>query len=314
MEHDLGKVGKTADGYTVKFERTFNHSIDKVWDAITNPEKLKYWFTDFEMELKVGSKIVIRFRDKDRTPSYGEVVLLDRPRRFVFTWEGEVADWQLYEEGKDACRLVFTYSKISDAYAINVPAGFHTLIVRLDEMLEGSQKIYPFGAEEDNVEHLTIKQKYEEIILSQYPELQRYQPIVVEQACNASPERVWQALTDVNQMRKWYFDISEFKAEPGFEFSFYGEGSKGEQYKHVCKVIEVVFGKKLSYSWQYEGLEGSSTVTFELRPVGKKTSVKLTHRGLHTFPHHPDFSRDSFGAGWSELIGKLLKDFVEKTT
>ncbi len=137
------------------------------------------------------------------------------------------------------------------------------------------------------------------------------EPFVIERTYNAPIEKVWKAITDRQEMKQWYFDLAEFKAEPGFEFSFTG-GPPDKQYLHLCKVTEVVPGKRLSYSWRYDGYEGNSFVTFELFEEGEKTRLKLTHTGLDTFPAHPDFARSSFEAGWNELIGKLLKDFVEK--
>ena len=73
-------------------------------------------------------------------------------------------------------------------------------------------------------------------------------PIVIERTYNASVEKVWKAITDRDEMKKWYFDIAEFKAEPGFEFEFVGEGKQGEKFLHLCKVDEVIKNKKLSYS------------------------------------------------------------------
>jgi uncharacterized protein YndB with AHSA1/START domain len=137
------------------------------------------------------------------------------------------------------------------------------------------------------------------------------EPFVIERVLNASPERVWQAISDREKMKQWYFDLAEFKAEPGFEFSFEG-GPDDRKYMHLCKVTEVVPGKKLTYSWRYEGYEGNSFVTFELFDEGKQTRIKLTHAGLETFPKHPDFARSNFEDGWTDLIGNFLKNFVEK--
>lgn len=138
-------------------------------------------------------------------------------------------------------------------------------------------------------------------------------PLTVEQTYRASPEKVWKALTEKDQMKHWYFDLDAFRAEPGFEFSFPGQGHEGEKYIHRCKILEVVEMKKLSYSWTYEGYEGYSVVTFELFPEGDNTRLKLTHTGLESFPaNNPDFARSSFNGGWTELITKLLKDFVER--
>ena len=65
-------------------------------------------------------------------------------------------------------------------------------------------------------------------------------PIIVERIYNAPIEKVWNAITDKDEMKKWYFDLAEFKAEPGFEFQFYGEGKQGQKFLHLCKVTEVI--------------------------------------------------------------------------
>lgn len=138
-------------------------------------------------------------------------------------------------------------------------------------------------------------------------------PYSIERVYDAPLSKVWKAITDKNDMKQWYFDLSEFKAEPGFRFSFSGKGSKGELYVHHCEVKEVIPEKKLSYSWTYENVSGYSLVTFELFKEGNKTRLKLTHEGIESFGStSPDFAKESFAAGWTELIGKLLKDFVEK--
>lgn len=138
------------------------------------------------------------------------------------------------------------------------------------------------------------------------------QPVTVEETYNAPVEKVWNAITDRDEMKKWYFDIAEFKAEPGFEFQFYGENKTGDKYLHLCKVMEVINKKKLSYTWRFEGYEGDSLVTFELFKEGDKTRVKLTHEGLETFPvHNGDFAPANFQEGWNHIIGTTLKDFSE---
>ena len=138
------------------------------------------------------------------------------------------------------------------------------------------------------------------------------QAVVIERTYNAPVEKVWKALTDVDQMRQWYFDLKEFKPEVGFEFSFVVE-HKGNTYDHRCKITEVVPQKKIAYSWRYAGEEGDSLVTFELFADGDKTRLKLTHEGLETFPKLPAYARTNFEKGWTEIIGSSLKQYVEET-
>jgi uncharacterized protein YndB with AHSA1/START domain len=139
------------------------------------------------------------------------------------------------------------------------------------------------------------------------------QPVIVERTMHASPKKIWEALTDKNEMKKWYFDLSEFKAVPGFRFTFDGQNKKGEKKVHLCEVKEVIPMKKLSYSWRYEGVEGDSLVAFELFPDGDQTKVRVTHTGLETFPPESgDFAKENFLEGWTFIINNSLKEFVEQ--
>lgn len=137
------------------------------------------------------------------------------------------------------------------------------------------------------------------------------EPIVMERTLVAPVGRVWTALTDVNEMRQWYFDLEEFKPEVGFEFEFVVE-HEGNNYHHLCKVTEVIPQKKIAYSWRYKGEPGNSLVTLEIFPEGDKTRLKLTHSGIETFPKTPAYARKNFEAGWTQIIGSELKQFVER--
>jgi uncharacterized protein YndB with AHSA1/START domain len=134
--------------------------------------------------------------------------------------------------------------------------------------------------------------------------------VVIERTFAAPVARVWKALTDVGEMKQWYFDLKEFKPEVGFEFEFIVE-HEGMKYHHLCKITEVIPQRKLAYTWRYKGHEGNSLVTFELFADGNKTRLKLTHEGLETFPKTPAFARKNFMKGWTEIIGSSLKAFVE---
>lgn len=141
--------------------------------------------------------------------------------------------------------------------------------------------------------------------------MSRNEPFIIERVLQAPIQKVWKAITDKEQMKEWYFDIAEFKPEVGFEFSFTA-GREDKPYLHLCKVVEVVMGKKLSYTWRYDGYEGNSVVTFELFPEGTNTRLKLTHEGLETFPaSNPDLAKENFAEGWNAIIGKSIKEFVE---
>lgn len=140
-----------------------------------------------------------------------------------------------------------------------------------------------------------------------------HEPFVIERTFNASASAVWKAVTDKNEMKKWYFDLKEFKPETGFEFEF-SAGRDEKQYLHLCKVTEASPEQKLTYSWQYAGYEGNSFVTFELFEEDGSTRLRLTHQGLETFPKdNPDLAKERFAEGWNYIIGQSLTAYLEKS-
>lgn len=138
-------------------------------------------------------------------------------------------------------------------------------------------------------------------------------PLVVEHIYKASPDRVWEAITDIGQMRKWYFpDLDGFRPEIGFKFTFSGNSDCGE-YIHDCVVTEVEQGSKLTYSWSYRNYPGMSYVTWDLYPHEGGTLLVLTHKGLETFPQDlRDFTRESFTGGWTYFVNEALPEFLEE--
>lgn len=140
------------------------------------------------------------------------------------------------------------------------------------------------------------------------------EPVVKEEVFNASASSLWKAFTDKDEMKQWYFELEEFKPEPGFEFQFYG-GTEEHKYLHLCKVTEAAPEKKLTYSWRYDGYPGISYVTFELNPAGREGLTKLTliHEGIESFGNdNPDLAKENFIEGWNEIIGTSLKNYIEK--
>lgn len=137
--------------------------------------------------------------------------------------------------------------------------------------------------------------------------------VVIEETFNAQISKVWNALTDKEEMKQWYFDLKEFKPEVGFKFDFIGGAEDGEQYVHLCEVTSVKPNQKLSYTWKYKGYSGNSEVIFELTDEVDQTTVKLTHKGLDTFPKdNPDLGIHNFVEDCNHLIHKSLKNHLEK--
>jgi len=139
-----------------------------------------------------------------------------------------------------------------------------------------------------------------------------HKPIILEKTFKTTPTKLWNALTDNKEMKHWYFNLEDFRAEVGFQFQFSGGPSPDKQYLHLCEVTEVIPEQKLTYSWKYKGYAGISFVSFELFPDGENTKLKLTHEGLESFPNeNADFARHNFEEGWDSIINESLQKYLE---
>jgi uncharacterized protein YndB with AHSA1/START domain len=138
------------------------------------------------------------------------------------------------------------------------------------------------------------------------------EPIVIECIYNVPTSRVWKAIADISEMKKWYFEIPMFKPEVGNKFEFSGGPSPDRQYLYECVVMEVIPGKKLSYSWRYPGYPGNTVVVFEISVDEMSASLRLTHSGITSFPgNNADFNRNNFVTGWNYIINTSLKNYLE---
>lgn len=169
-----GTLQKNNDGYTIILERVYNHRIEKVWDAITNPEKMTMWFTDVEWDFRPGGEITFIFQDEERTRMHGKIKTINPPRLLEYEWHNEVpphefARWELFEEGTEKTKLVLTYSRVIEDYAIGVSAGWHITLDDLERLLDGETAFEPFGGGPTE-KSKAMKKVYEDIFKQTFKE------------------------------------------------------------------------------------------------------------------------------------------------
>lgn len=136
--------------------------------------------------------------------------------------------------------------------------------------------------------------------------------IIVESKINAKVDQVWAAITELDQLKKWFFDnIPSFEPKVGFETSFIVDA--GERlFDHRWKIIEVEKNSKISYNWRYAGYAGDSNVHFELFPQDENTLIRLTTEIIEDFPQDiPEFRMESCIGGWNYFIKERLPKYLE---
>lgn len=137
-------------------------------------------------------------------------------------------------------------------------------------------------------------------------------PFIIEAEYDVPVERVWKAIADPDDLRQWYFDLPSSSSKIGVPDEF----EKAEEPDNItpdkCMAVEIIEGKKISYTWKYEVYPGNSLVTFELSGEGKKTKLLFTHQGLETYPvSNPELARDNIISGWRYMLDTAIKVFLE---
>ncbi|WP_437921356.1 SRPBCC family protein [Sphingobacterium sp. LRF_L2] len=137
-------------------------------------------------------------------------------------------------------------------------------------------------------------------------------PILVERTYSASPQSIWEALTEKDKLAIWYFEIPNFELQKGAEFDFY-ESKGGNNFHYRIKILEFKPRELLRYSWSHPSeSKGSSIVTWYLTPRGNATAVRIVHEGIENFSDAGEFfGRARFEKGWDIILGSSLAHFLE---
>lgn len=130
---------------TLRFERRFPHSPEKVWKAITDPAELTHWFPqDVEGSFAPGAKLRFVFRGEPPVLDGkvigdfdGEVLEVDPPRLIAYRWGEDILRWTLTPDG-DGCLLAFTDTVADRGKAARDGAGWHVCLDVLAARLGGT--------------------------------------------------------------------------------------------------------------------------------------------------------------------------------
>ena len=145
MTADDGEIQHAGDQVVLRFERSYPNTIDDVWDALTNPERIAQWWLPFDAEITVelvaGGTYELRGRGEGMPILSWKVLRVEAPYVFEHTHvePDVVIKWELAEHD-GSCTLVFTQTGPDRARFIqnNFAVGTHTSLDRLGSLLEGN--------------------------------------------------------------------------------------------------------------------------------------------------------------------------------
>lgn len=156
-----GTVVKNGEANEIRFERTYAQPIERVWAALTEPDRLAEWLAPGEIELVPGGRVSIVFTNTDAIKDGEEVAIestvteVDPPRVLEFRWLDAGGDsgpvrWELSEiDGGTGTRLHLTHTYPgSDEGAIEYRAGWESHLSLLVDALAGRPR--PFDWDLNN--------------------------------------------------------------------------------------------------------------------------------------------------------------------
>jgi uncharacterized protein YndB with AHSA1/START domain len=148
--------------------------------------------------------------------------------------------------------------------------------------------------------------------------------IISEIEIAAPADKVFKALTDPQQLIRWWGDqeacratVWDMDSRRGGKWRFEATDPTGKvkvngvsQFKANGEILEVDPPRLLVYTWianWHDQPARRTVVRWELTPSGSGTKVKVTHSGLA----EETVARKDYAGGWPGVV-ELLKKFVEQ--
>ncbi|HET7013215.1 MAG TPA: SRPBCC family protein [Streptosporangiaceae bacterium] len=121
----------------VRFQRSYDHPVERLWTAITDPDELPHWFpSKVAMKAEVGGAIEFT-DDPNAEPRYGTILVYQPPTKLAYTWGENELRFELEPIGDNRCQLtLFDVLPAQDVAARNA-AGWTVCLAELDKHVAG---------------------------------------------------------------------------------------------------------------------------------------------------------------------------------
>jgi uncharacterized protein YndB with AHSA1/START domain len=140
----LAVIEKVEGGYIARFDRQLTHSVEKVWAALTENDKLEKWMPNLQIE-NLQKEGIIKFNLNDGTGSSFDIRILEFQKYSVleYEWGDGWVRFELYPK-LDGCLLVLKefINTLIDHTSKDL-AGWHICLDILSALLNGHFMDFP---------------------------------------------------------------------------------------------------------------------------------------------------------------------------
>ena len=270
-------------------------SPHNVFDALTNPVRLKNWIGEFiEIDPRVDGAFTVwgsqTYGAPSKEESLGVIVEFEPGQKLsvdtIFKYGSGTVTWTLspHEYGTTV-QLECVLPGNTDEHSHYLNADFVELsLYNLRSYIESGDPACAavfMGVEES----LTVSTKV-----------------------SVSASDVFGALTDPNELDKWISSGAEVQLRAGGRYSYgWTEEVDGKQVEAgPTRIIDIETDKLLVHGWQWPGESGPTRVSWYLSDDGLSTTITLTHSGFGEGD-----KIEGYVQGWAAFLAKL-KGLLEK--
>ena len=152
----MSEFGIVTEARTLRIRRVLPGPIERVWAYLTESDKRGRWLASGPMELHVGGRVELTFRNTELSPHAepppekykqyegasvsGRVTRCEPPRLLSYTWgESSEVTFELSPEGENVL-LVLTHRRLPDRRTmVMVGSGWHAHLGILLDRLNGRE-------------------------------------------------------------------------------------------------------------------------------------------------------------------------------
>lgn len=140
MSEKLGAIEATGETRSLHFDRVFPYPPEKVWSALTEPDRLAQWFTTADVDAREGGSVSFDFGEHGVCS--GRITAYEPPKVLEYEWvfpDGprSVVRWELRGES-GATQVSIAHTLMPPDSATGYAAGWHAYLDSLDAHLAGT--------------------------------------------------------------------------------------------------------------------------------------------------------------------------------
>lgn len=136
-----GHFRSTGEIFDIVFDRDLPHSVDTVWNALTQPGKLAQWLGKATVDPQVGGTVTIDFQGM---AIVGQILQWKDCELVEYTWTSQsfpgelsIVHWALTKKSDNRCHLQFMEKLVSPNYLTGAGPGWHYVLDTLALALDG---------------------------------------------------------------------------------------------------------------------------------------------------------------------------------